>query len=60
MKATINVKKASQYSKLNGQEFQVKETFIIRNTRMYALAGVNPEWPNNTTDFSENELRNIH
>jgi len=60
MKATLNVKKANQYSILNGKEFEVKESYNCKGLRIYALIGVNAEYPNNTVDFSEKELRNIH
>lgn len=60
MKATLNVNKANQYSPLNGQEFEVKESFDCKGLRIYALIGVNSNYPNNTTDFSEKELKNIH
>jgi hypothetical protein len=56
MKAIINVKKASQYSKLNGQAFEVKDVFEIKGIKVYGLLGVNPSFPNNQTDFSANEL----
>jgi hypothetical protein len=59
MKATLNVPKSNQYAKLNGQDFQVKESFLCKGLRIYGLIGVNAEWPKNVTDFSEKELRNI-
>lgn len=60
MKATINVKASSQYARLNGLSFPIKDTFTIRGVRWYGLVGVNPEFPNNQVDFSEKELRNVH
>jgi len=60
MKATLNLVKQNQYSKLNGTEFKVKDTYICKGIMIYSLIGVNEEYPNNTVDFSEKELKNIH
>lgn len=56
MKAIINVNKASQYSKMNGLSFEVKDVIEIKGKKVYGLLGVNPNFPNNQTDFSEDEL----
>ena len=59
MKATLNVHKNSPYANQNGRQFEVKETFTIRQNTIYALIGVNEEYPTNVVDFCEYELKNI-
>jgi len=56
MKATINVKSANQYSNRNGETFEVKDVLEIRGKKVYGLVGVNYEYPNNQTDFTEDEV----
>jgi len=53
MKAIINISnKHSQYSKLNGLTFEVKE---LMNDSV-GLVGVNPLYPNGQTDFHFSEI----
>lgn len=60
LKATINVKKASQYAKFNGKEYEVKDSYLCKGLRVYSLIGLDNFNPKNTTDFTEKELKNIH
>jgi len=59
MKAIINVKKQNQYAKFNGMQFEVKNTYMCKGVAIYGLIGVNQEYPNNVTEFSEKEVKNI-
>lgn len=53
MKAIISItNKSSQYSKLNGQTFEIKD-FMKESV---GLLGVDENYPNNQTDFSFNEI----
>ena len=58
MKATINVKKGSSFAKYNGQTFKVDtRTFLtIRGKILVPIRGINPEYPSNYTDFTQDEL----
>lgn len=58
MKATINVKKGSSFAKYNGQTFEVDpRTFLtIRGKILVPIRGVNPEYPSNYTDFTQDEI----
>lgn len=54
--ATLNVKKSNQYSKYNGQQFQIKDEIIVKGKKVYGLIGVNPDFPANTIDFTQDEV----
>lgn len=54
--AKLNVKKCNQYSALNGLSFQVKDTYTCKGKMVYGLLGVNKQYPNNTTDFTQDEV----
>lgn len=58
MKATINVKKGSSFAKYNGQTFEVKPSkfLTIRGKLLIPIRGLNPEYPSNYTDFTQDEL----
>ena len=58
MKATINVKKGSSFEKYNGQEFKVDpcKFLTIRGKILVPIKGINPEYPSNYTDFTQDEL----
>jgi len=58
MKVTINVKKGSSFAKYNGQTFEVNPcTFLtIRGKILVPIKGINPEFPENYTDFTQDEL----
>jgi hypothetical protein len=60
MKAKLKVKKSNQYSCYNGNVYEVKNVYVCKGLKIYALIGVNDEYPNNTTDFSELELTIIN
>lgn len=52
MKAIINVKKGSAYSKFNGLTFDIAEMFKTG----VSIKGLNPEFPDNKTDFGFSEV----
>ena len=58
MKVTINVNKKSGFAKYNGQTFEVNpSTFLtIKGKILVPIRGVNPMYPSNTTDFTQDEL----
>ena len=58
MKATINVKKGSSFAKYNGQIFEVNPSQFctIKGKLLIPIRGVNPEYPSNYTDFTQDEL----
>lgn len=58
MKAIINVKKGSSFEKYNGQEFEVNpcDFLTARGKLIIPIKGLNPEYPSNFTDFTQDEL----
>lgn len=58
MKATINVKKGSSFAKYNGQTFNVEPSDFLttRGKILVPIRGVQPEYPSNFTDFTQDEL----
>ena len=58
MKATINVNKKSGFAKYNGQTFIVDpcKFLAIKGKLLIPIQGVNPEYPSNYTDFTQDEL----
>jgi hypothetical protein len=58
MKAIINVRKGSSFERHNGQEFDVDLTAAIAcaGKLIIPIKGVRESYPNNYTDFSQDEL----
>jgi len=58
MKATINVKKGSSFAKYNGKSFEVNPCdFIpIKGKLLIPIRGLNPNFPDNYTDFTQDEI----
>jgi len=58
MKATINVKKGSGFENCNGKKFDVdfSKAVTCKGKIILPLKGVRDEYPNNYTDFSQDEL----
>lgn len=58
MKAIINVKKGSGFENHNGQEFEIDLTKAItcKGKLIIPIKGVRPEFPENYTDFLQDEL----
>jgi len=58
MKATINVNKNSSFAKYNGMIFNIEPTkfFTVKGKILVPIKGVNPEYPLNKTDFTQDEL----
>jgi hypothetical protein len=58
MKVTINVKKGSSFEKYKGLTYEVDpHTFLtIKGKILVPIRGINPEYPNNYTDFTQDEL----
>lgn len=58
MQATINVKKGSSYTKYNGHTFTVDPSkFLTINGKILVpIQGLNPEYPKNYIDFTQDEL----
>lgn len=58
MKATINVKKGSGFENHNGQTFEIdlSKAITCKGKLIIPIKGVRPEFPNNFTDFSQDEL----
>lgn len=58
MKAIINVKKGSGFENHNGQEFEVdlSKALTVKGKLIIPIKGVRPEFPDNYTDFSQDEL----
>jgi hypothetical protein len=58
MYATINVKKGSGFEKHNGEKFKVDFSKVITaaGKLIFPLKGVRKEYPNNYTDFTQDEL----
>ena len=52
MKAIIKINNASYYSKFNFLTFDIEEM----GSSFVAIKGLNPEFPNNKTDFSFDEI----
>ena len=52
MKAIIKINNASYYSKFNFLTFDIEEM----GSSFVAIKGLNPEFPNNKTDFSFDEV----
>lgn len=58
MKVTINVNKKSAFAKYNGQSFEIEpNSFLtIKGKILVPIRGLNPEYPGNQTDFTQDEL----
>jgi hypothetical protein len=58
MKVTINVKRGSSFAKYNGQSFEVNPCnfLVLKGKLLIPIRGVNPEYPSNFTDFTQDEL----
>ena len=58
MLVTINVKKKSSFAKYNGKTFEVNplEFFAIGGKLIIPIKGINNEFPQNYTDFSQDEI----
>ena len=58
MLATINVKNSSSFAKYNGKIFNVEvdKMIAVRGKLVIPIKGINPEFPDNYTDFTQDEL----
>ena len=58
MKATINVRKSSPFAQYNGVKFDVdfSKAITCNGKLIISIKGVSKEYPNNYTDFTQDEL----
>jgi hypothetical protein len=58
MKAIINVRKGSGFEMHNGEKFEVDFSKVVtcKGKLIIPIKGVRKEYPNNYTDFSQDEL----
>lgn len=57
MKAVLRVSKSSAYAALNGKVFTIVGGRMKgKNEKVYALQGVNEQFPNSAVDFFESEI----
>jgi hypothetical protein len=58
MLVTINVKKKSSFAKYNGKTFEVNQSefFTVKGKLIIPIKGINNEFPQNYTDFSQDEI----